>query len=534
MPAPRLASASLTHHQAAHDVTESSKVVISKRLVLINSVSGIVTRILTVGVFAWVIQYLLKRVPEEELALLAIVSSLAMALPLLQIILTGGLSRFVTEAYARNDLRGVTRIVSSQFPLLLAGAAIMLLLGGAVAWNIDYILNISPAFVGKARLMMFLIVGRMAIGMAIAPFNTGLYAKQRFVLQNTIDIASSLVRMALMVGFLLLIGPDVEWVVVANIASQLFGQITSTIISMRLLPALRFRASQFDWKSCKHVLSFSGWNFVTESANLIRRAADAPLLNLYSTPIAVNDFYLGSVFESQLRSLAITASQPLMPALTAMHAHEQHDRLAGVFLRGARILLWASMLLAVPLIVFSHDLFSLYLGPKYPDHVNAANIMVILLLTFPFTYPTMMFYRIAYAQGNIRPIAIRAFLSQVANLALTVLLVGWFRMGAIGSATATFISFAIAEPFFNWPLALNSLQIPWRRFISHTLSPGLMPAFVAGCIGVLCIYFIGESSLWRVVVGIPICMLAYGLALLVALRPADRADLARVRRAVGV
>src|SRR5688572_1948179 len=97
-------------------VTEPSPVPISKRLILINSISGVITQILTVGVFAWVIQYLLKRVPDDELAVLWLVMAVAMVLPLLQTVLIGGLSRFVTEAYAKNDLEGVTRIVSSQFP----------------------------------------------------------------------------------------------------------------------------------------------------------------------------------------------------------------------------------------------------------------------------------------------------------------------------------------------------------------------------------------------------------------------------------
>jgi O-antigen/teichoic acid export membrane protein len=519
-------------------MSEAKTVPISKRLVLINSISGIVTRVLTVGVFAWVIQYLLKRVPEEELELLAIVTSLAMVLPLLQTVLTGGLSRFVTEAYAKGDLAGVTRIVSSQFPLLLCGSLLMLLLGGAVSWNIDRILYISPEFVGKARFMMFLIVCRMAFGIAVAPFNTGLFAKQRFVLQNSIDIVSSLVRMALMVGLLLFVSAEVEWVVVANIASQLFGQITSTIFSMRLIPALRFRLAESNWETSKRVLTFSGWNFVGETANLIRRAVDVPILNLFARPsaraITVNDFYLGSVFETQLRSLAIIASQPLMPALTAMHATGQHDRLAAAFLRGARVLLWASMLFAVPMMVFSHDLFSLYLGDKYPQHVAAANVMILLLLGFPFTYPTSMYFRIAYAQGNIRPIAIRGISSQVVNLLLTLMLVGWYRWGAIGSAVATIMSIAIFEPFVNWPLALRTLDISWRRFISSTLLPGLLPAAVSAATGIMVGTLVGPSSIARVVIGVPFCVLAYAIVMLIVLKPADRADLARVRRTFGV
>jgi O-antigen/teichoic acid export membrane protein len=457
-----------------------------------------------------------------------------MVLPLLQTVLVGGLSRFVTEAYAKHDLAGVTRIVSSQFPMLIAGALVMLLGGSFVAWNIHHILNISPQFIAKARLMMFLIVGRMAIGMTLAPFNSGIYANQKFVLQNAIDIASSVLRMGLMLGFVLGIGPDVIWVLVANLASQLAGQFASTVLSMRLLPALRFRPSEFHWSTCKKVFSFSGWNFIGEAANLIRRATDVPILNLFATPIAVNDFYLGSLFDTQLRGMTIVAGQPLMPALTAMHAHDQKERLAAAFLRGGRIALWISMFLAVPAILFSHDLFALYLGKAYRAHVNAANVMAILLLGLPFSYPTMMFYRIAYARGDIRPLAIRGFLSQVGNLILTLVFVGMFRMGAVGSAVASLISFAVVEPFFNWPLALSTLQITWRRFFLQTLSPGLLPALIGACTAALCLIVIGDSSLWRVVIGIPITMAAYGVSMLAVLHPADRDDLARVRRAVGV
>jgi O-antigen/teichoic acid export membrane protein len=516
-------------------MNEPRKVPISKRIVLINSISGIVTRILTVGVFAWVIQYLLKRVPEEEMAVFGLVSALAMILPLLQTILTGGLARFVTEAYARHDLAGVTRIVSSQFPLMLGGALLMLAFGGTVAWNIANILNISPEFVGKARTMMLLIVVRMAIGMSIVPFNSGIYANQKFIIQNFIDIGSSLLRMALMLLFVLGFGPNVVWVTVANVASQLVGQITTTVISVRLLPALKFRPSQFDWTTSKRVLSFSGWNFVGESANLIRRATDIPILNLFALPdgraLAVNDFYLGSLFDTQLRSLTIVAGQPLMPALTAMHAHDQQERLASAFLRGGRIALWVAMFLAVPAIVFSHDLFALYLGEKYATHANAATVMAILLLTLPFSYPTAMLYRIAYARGEIRPLAIRALASQAGNLLLTLIFVGWFKMGAVGSAVATFMSFAIADPFLNWPLAMRTLQLSWRRFISHTLIPGLFPATLAAIVGLVCT-LLGDSSLVRAMVGIPICLGAYAIGVLLSLKGADRSDILRILRLI--
>ena len=64
-------------------------------------------------------------------------------------IFTGGMSRYVTEAYARGDLAGVTKVVSSQFPILFVAGLAVMLLGGMTAWNIQHILTVPPDYVGK-------------------------------------------------------------------------------------------------------------------------------------------------------------------------------------------------------------------------------------------------------------------------------------------------------------------------------------------------------------------------------------------------
>jgi Na+-driven multidrug efflux pump len=217
-----------------------------------------------------------------------------------------------------------------------------------------------------------------------------------------------------------------------------------------------------------------------------------------------------------------------------MHAHNQTNRLSSAFLRGGRIALWASMFLAVPLIVCSHDLFALYLGSEYPAHVDAATVMIILLLGFPFTYPTTMYFRIAYAMGDMRRIAIRAIAAQLSNLALTIVLVGPLQLGAIGSASATLVAFVIGHPILYWPLALKALQLSWRKFITESLAPGLCPSVIAGVAGWLATQAAGPSIAVRSAVGVSVCLVAYAIALLFVLKPSDRADLGRIRKAVRI
>ena len=136
----------------------NSQVEISKRLVFINSASSLVSRVLNVSVLIWMYQYLLRRISAEEYSLLPVLGSIMLFAPLLTTVLTGGLGRYIVEAYAKGDERRVTQIVSTMFPLLLGAGFLFLALGWLFSWHIDRILTLSPERLWDARIMMGLMM----------------------------------------------------------------------------------------------------------------------------------------------------------------------------------------------------------------------------------------------------------------------------------------------------------------------------------------------------------------------------------------
>ena len=129
--------------KAEHTETKP-RVEISKKLVLINSASSVITRLLSISVLIWLQQYLLKRITPEEYSLLPVLYSVMMFAPLVTTILTGGLGRYIVEAYARDDDERVTQIVSTMFPILCAAGVVLLSAGWTFAWYIDSVLNVAP------------------------------------------------------------------------------------------------------------------------------------------------------------------------------------------------------------------------------------------------------------------------------------------------------------------------------------------------------------------------------------------------------
>src|SRR3954464_9879129 len=109
--------------------TMNTGVEVSKRLVLINAGSAIVTRILRVTVMVWMFQFLLRRISVDQFAVYAVVTALIVFAPIFTSFFTSGISRYVVEAYAHGDHRRASQIVSSIFPIIAGWALVFIAFG---------------------------------------------------------------------------------------------------------------------------------------------------------------------------------------------------------------------------------------------------------------------------------------------------------------------------------------------------------------------------------------------------------------------
>lgn len=454
----------------------TARVEISKRLALINSASSVATRVINVSVLVWLYQYLLRRIDPDEYSLYPVVMSVMMLVPLLTTVFTSGIGRYVVEAYAQGDTRGVTQIVSTMCPILLVVSSALFLFGWFFAWEIDHVLTVAPAYLADARLMMGLLVSLAAARLLLTPFSLGLYVRQRFVLSNVLGLACEVFRIALLFVLLFAVEVRVLWVVVASVAAETLRMTLTLILSRRLIPELRFRRTEICWNRAKSLISFGGWSFVLQIADKIRTNADVLVLNKLGTALDVANFHLGSTLYRHIQVTSYLVRAPLQPQLTALHATGAADRLRSAYLRGGRWALWASTFLAAPLIVFRRELVTLYVGKQY---LTSATVLALLMATFPLAYGNVMLPHIARAKAQMRAWAIRAIVIHTTNLALTLYLVGARKMGAVGSALATFTVYLVFEPLFYWPLGLRLAGVEVRTWFNETLKLGFLPGLVA-------------------------------------------------------
>ena len=148
----------------------AENVPISKRLMLVNSISTIGSRLINAGVMVWVVQYLLNRLDPAQYALLPVVMGVMFIIPILTGALQQSLGRYLTEAYARSDDERFTALTSTMLMVMGAAGLGLAGLGVLVAWSVPYWLRVGSELVGDAQLMVGLVFWNIAARLAMGPF----------------------------------------------------------------------------------------------------------------------------------------------------------------------------------------------------------------------------------------------------------------------------------------------------------------------------------------------------------------------------
>ena len=495
------------------------EVLISKRLVLINSISTVAARLLNIAVLVWLQQYLLKHISAAEYSLYPVVMSIIIFVPLIKTVLTSGIARYAVEAKAVGDSDRVTAIASSAFFMLCLASLLIGLIGAVVSWNIGSIITIPEGRLFDAQIMSGLLFGSMFVRLPLIPFSSGFFIRQRLVLSNLIQLSAELLRLAMLFALLFGVSTRVIWVVVAAVSADILRALVMCIWSMRLVPELRYKTNLIQLDLIRELTSFGSWRFLSQIATRIRSHADVIVLNQLATSIDVAVYHVGSLPMRQLNSTVAEASMSLVPPLTAMHARGLTNEMRAAYLRGGRYALWLGMLLVVPAMVFHREIIELYLVGRYSQ---AGLVMAILLGVVPFEYGHLLIARLVTATATVKRYALCSLAMQLVNIVLTIVFVGYFRLGAVGSALATLAVAACLGPILIWPIGFQMVGLKLMAWVRWTFIPGIVPA-IWGAVAWLGIHEVAQPQSW---VSLAACCLGgavvYAIAWLAILAPDDR------------
>lgn len=513
------------------DEEDRPAIVFSGRLAMINSASTVMARLLNVTVLVWMYQHLIARLPTDEFAIYPVIMAVMVFAPLFFSLFQGGLARYVIDAFAKKDLEGVTDIVSAVVPLLAAAVAFFWLIGISFAFVIEHVLVVPVGMVEDARLMMILLVLSFGFQMIVNPFTVGFHVHQRFVELNLLEVGRELLRTLLLLVFLLGLGPSVLWVVIANVIAELSFTATAALRSRQMVPQLRFEWQRFKVARARQLVSFGMWTALGQLGGVMHSNASTIVLNIYGSPVDVTAYFIGATIYRQIEVLMSHAVSVLLPVVTAMHAVGDKARLASTVLRGGRYGLWASLVIAVPAVIYSDIFVILYVGEEF---LQAAVVIILFMAIRPFVDAVALLPLTAMATARVREFFLPAFLFLAAGLVVIVLAARVVENPAI-VVTAVIAAVSIGSMLiYFWRFCLRLIDVSFASFLRLVIVPGWFPALVGG-IAWMGLRLLMDIDTWAELL---LCgflgALVYGAAIvLFGLEPETRTNaMARLRRSL--
>jgi O-antigen/teichoic acid export membrane protein len=501
-------------------------VAVSRRLVAVNSASFALVRLLHVTVFLWVQHYLLAKISAEEYMVFAVIGSLFFLTPVLTLVFTSSTSRYIVGHYAQGQLDGVTTIVSSVLPVLLAVGTAILAVAAVGTEYIGVVFVIPPAFVRDAQWMLLLLATTVVADLVLAPFTLGPHVLQKYMLNNAIGVIGEGIKIALMVTLLFHVSARALWVAVANAAGELFCLIARTLISRRMIPQLRFSLRHVRLRTMPVLFSYGFWNAIVALGNYLRDWAGLLVMNRFSTPVHVDCFSVGAVMERQAHQMWEPVRASLSPPLIALHVNGRAGALRRAYCMGGRYALWLVMAALMPLIVLRHEFIALY-APKYPQ---AADVMLLMLIPIPLRMVNVMLPQMAQAQARLRGLAIRTLVVYGGSVLAVLVAVRWYHAGSLGAAGIFAVFSILGDVLLIWPHASALVGTQLGELIRETVVPGIIPVAL-GAAALILVRNTDHPDTWRgLAAAFAIGFVAHMGGVLLAFRADDRKGLAGLLR----
>jgi O-antigen/teichoic acid export membrane protein len=417
---------------------------------------------------------------------------------LIELGISAALVKYVAEHAARREVDEAARMVGAAtwlYALLGAGVASAGLL---LAWALPALVDLHGAAGRLVRPLALLTAVDVGISvLAIAPMAV-LKGLQRFPAVNAITGAGALTSVALTVT-VLETGAGIVGVAAVGALNSALTYAASLHVARRLVPEYFAVPVRRDVGRVRRLLRFSRSVAVIQVASRMQTRLDVVVIAAALPVRLLAPYNFGQRLAAGTWMATDQFGKVLLPLATEVSATREPVALRALYLTATRLTLWIAIGAGLPLAVLGGPILDLWVGKPFSHYGAVVALLAAAAIVDVPSNPA------AYALQSIErhgPIAWMALGSAVANVALSIALVGPY--GINGVAAATLIASAVEITFFVVPYAGRTLGLPLREIAAEVIGRLAVPtaALAALLVGGAAVLPVTSVSRLAIVVGV--------------------------------
>ena len=373
--------------------------------------------------------------------------------------------RYVSKFTATGEHEELAKLINTSLFTYSCIGVVSLLVTLVIASQIGRMFHVSPEFLSTARWLLLLVGTAVAIGFPLGIFGGFLEGLQSFYILNWTNIASNLLRAALIV-IALHRGKGIITVALITVTMPLLASIARGFFALRLCP-VPFGFKYVDRATFRQIANYSGITFMIMIAAQLKFRTDEIVIGTFMSLAAITYFNVGARIVDYAGMVVRTLSQIFVPMSSQSEARGDLGRLRKIFLVGNRVCAFTIFPICVTLLILGKSVIQVWVGKKYV--AASYPVLVIMILCCTLWWAQGASGRILLGMSKHGTWAIVTISEGVANLILSIILVRPY--GIIGDALGTAIPLTCSMLFFMPHHLCKKLDVRLRTFLreSYTL-----------------------------------------------------------------
>jgi O-antigen/teichoic acid export membrane protein len=403
-----------------------------------NALAGVIGYAWPVALALVTTPYIVSKLGNDAYGILALVTSVLGFFAFLDLGITNASVRYISEAYAKNDIQEISKIIGSSLAVFLTiGAAGGILIAIMTSTLVQKLLKIPAEYVSDSTFAFYVASCGFILNMVVGVFASIPKAVQRYYITTKVNmlIGTSLTLSIVLTVYL---GYGLKQVVILNFLSSLLSLAVYIFITKRYLTGVSI-GIHFDPATFQKLFRFGMYTLLVIISSAIVLQLDRLLIGTYLGSAYVAFYVVPASIAAGIYNVVANLTGVIFPLCSHLYATGEHDKLRELYMKASKYAVIIVISLATPIIILSTQIMNHWMGLQYS--LKSSSVLAILAVSAIFTSLTAIPSYILFGIGMPGTNAKFAMLSATMNICLCLVLIPW--LGLSGAAFANLANFVI-------------------------------------------------------------------------------------------
>lgn len=413
---------------------------------------------------------------------------------ILELGISAGLVKYVAEHSAREETDDAARIVGAATWLYRVLGLSIAFVAGLIALGAPLVLGLEGESATLARELGLLAALDLGFSMLpLAPLSV-LKGLQRFPAVNAIQAGIAVLSVVLVVIAIAVGGGIVTVSAVFTFSTALTAAI-SRFVARRAVPRYFSASARRDPEQVRRLVRFSRSVAVVQIAANLQGRFDAVIVTAALPVRNVTPYSFAQRLSDGTRTATDQFGRVLFPLASEINATRDPSAVRELFLTSTRLTLAIALAVGLPVALLGGPILEVWVGDQFAGYGTVVAILTCAAIVDLPSYPAAAVLQSVERHG---PFAWMATISAIANVGLSIALVGPY--GLEGIATGTLVASSVEIIVFVLPYAARVLGVSLWDFLSAVVVPLAGPAAVMAVLVIAGQALLPVTSLLRLIV----------------------------------